>query len=330
MKNKIILLVIMTLLIGGCLSTKEPSKNDIVDLSNPIPVDNLDAREDLIFVHYINVGQGDATFIELPHSGSILIDAGPRGAGDDVVRYIKALGYDTISYFVLTHQDADHIGGAQKVINNFHINSMFYNGQDKNTTTWQLLKEDIGNNKIPLINVNDDTPLYTQYVTINFIVPYDTDGGSVKYLSDDNDNSVILKVDYQAASFLFMGDCGVDCENALINDVDSINNIDFFKVGHHGSRTASSERFIKKVSPDYCIISAGIDNGYGHPHPEVIQTLRPYCQLLGTHIQGNIIVQTDGSDGFTVYGGNNQYTDAEYKNGGLVTNGLGVIGNETN
>ncbi len=207
-------------------------------------------------VHYIDVGQGDSEFLELPNGQTMLIDAGIPEEGPTVVNYIKGLGHSKIDYLIATHPHADHIGGMTDVVNSFSIGKFY---MPKKTTTTKVFTDLIAalKSKNLGINVAKDgvSILKTGNLDIEMLAPVNITG------DDLNQYSAVVKVTYGANRFLFMGDAGGPSEEQITADVSA----DVLKVGHHGSNTASTQAFLNKVHPKYAVIEVGKGNSYGHP-----------------------------------------------------------------
>ena len=234
-------------------------------------------------VYFINVGQGDSIFVLAPNNHTMLIDCGKSDKGTEIVSFIRNLGFNKISILVTTHPDADHIGGCAYVMQKLNPDIVYDNGLQKDTNTYREYLVQIKNHQLvatdSLFDFND---IYSQ-----FIVGYD----SIGFSNDDNDNSVLVKLQYNKIKFLFTGDCEEDCEDR-ISDSDLSSTI--LKVAHHGSKSSSSMVFLNKVNPEVSIISVG-ENSYGHPSHEVIDRLfYKNSKVYRTDIDGHIIITTDG------------------------------------
>lgn len=238
-------------------------------------------------VHFINVGQGDATFIELPDNKSLLIDAGEKSYGDTVVSYIANLGYNSVDYIIGTHPHTDHIGGLEKVLNNFDIGSVYMPKISSNSKTFENLLSTISDKGLKINSAyNGVSVIDSDELSISFVAPV-----SEKY-SDLNNYSAVLLLRYGGVKFLFMGDAEVLSESEISSNID----VDIVKIGHHGSNTSSSIDFINRVSAKYGIISVG-ENSYGHPNEDVVSRWTSSGTIIyRTDINGNIVITTNGSD----------------------------------
>ena len=242
-------------------------------------------------VHYIDAGQGDAIFIELPLERSMLIDASTGSAEEDVIDYISGLGYTYIDYVIATHPHEDHIGGMDGVLNTFNVGEFYMPADVSTTKTFERMLEAAENNGAKIIeakagmNIIDEENLLLEIISP--IPEY-----AEEYGDDHNAWSVMCKLTYGENSFMFTGDAEAETESFLEGDLQA----DVLKMGHHGSSTSSSEEFFSRVSPKLAIISCGADNDYGHPHDEIISLLeRENVPYYRTDISGNITVTSNGS-----------------------------------
>lgn len=239
-------------------------------------------------VHFIDVGQGDSAFIELPNGETMLIDAGEALEGDSVVTYIFSLGYDTVDHVVASHPHDDHIGGMSDVLNNFNIRSFY-------------LTEAVGNSRgyENMIAALDDNGISADYVTAGDII-IDEDELLVEVAAPKtvecdnlNDTSIVVKLTFKDNVFLFTGDAEKYEEDNIWTNI----KCDVLKVGHHGSSTSTGANFLKKTEPTYAVISAGLNNSYGHPAEKVLNALAERgIKMFRTDMQGTIIFTSDGTD----------------------------------
>lgn len=239
-------------------------------------------------VHFIDVGQGDATLIKA--SGQyMLIDAGDNDHGTAVQLYLKKQGVGKLDYLILTHVDEDHIGGADVIISKFDIGNIFIGDFPKNNKTYRELMDSMAfkNMGYSIPEVGTEFRLGDAVFTI--LAPNDT-------YEDANNSGIALILKNGSNSFLFSGDCEEEAEADMIsNGIDL--DVDVYKAGHHGSSTSSSEAFLDAMTPRYAVISCAEDNSYGHPHAETMNHLRARnIRVFRTDEQGSIIAYSDGKD----------------------------------
>lgn len=238
-------------------------------------------------VHFINVGQGDSTFIELPDNKTLLIDAGPSTG--IVPNYIKSNGYNNIDYVIATHPDADHINGMPEVLDTFKIDTFYMPEKEHTTNIFNRMLDAVSNNGCAaeyamagksIINSND--------LKVYFV-------GPVKIYGDNNNCSAVVKLEYKQTSLLFTGDAEYSSESDMLEAGYDLT-ADILKIGHHGSSSSSSPEFIKAVSPKDAIISVGANNKYGHPTNEVLSILsNAGINIYRTDEVGTIVVTSDGN-----------------------------------
>lgn len=234
-------------------------------------------------ITFLDIGQGDSALIELPfNKGNILIDTGGNIKNTDyslvlntTIPYLKKRGIKKINYLILTHGDYDHIGEAINLINNYKVDNVIFNIDSYN---------DLENNLIGVIK-NKKINYYKGFNVLN-INDYKFEFLNTRIYDNENDNSNIIYFVINNYKFLFMGDAGKIKESDLLKKFD-LNNIDFLKVGHHGSNTSSSKDFINHIKPKYAIISVGKYNIYGHPKESVLHNLRN-SNIYRTDLDGSV------------------------------------------
>ena len=278
-KIRIVLLICLCLLVVGCA-------NPFVENDDKTSISTFSG--DTLRVNYIDVGQGDSIFIQLPNKETMLIDAGEAYEVDNVINYLNNLGITKIDYAVGTHPHTDHIGGLEEVINTFDIGSIYMPRASSTSKTYEDLLTTISNKGLKIktaksgVVVLDDDNLKLEFIAPN----------SDSY-SELNNYSAVLKLTYLDNTFLFMGDAETLSEDEITYDVDA----DVIKVGHHGSDSSSGIEFVRKVSPEYAIIMVGEGNSYNHPYQSIIDRYESVgAKVLRTDLDGNIVCDSDGVD----------------------------------
>jgi len=248
-------------------------------------------NKDKLKVAFFDVGQGDSVFIETPNGNQILIDGGPDKKVLRELSKIMSFYDKTIDMVVTTHPDEDHIGGLPAVFEGYEISTFIEPGVTSDSNTYKLLKELVKKEKSKQILARSGMIFdLSGDIYLEILFP-DRDVSGL----DTNDASIIAKLTYDKNSFLFTGDSPQKIENYIISLYGDKLKSDVLKVGHHGSKTSSSESFIGFVSPEYAVISAGKNNKYGHPHQEVLDLLNKFdSNILKTFESGTIIFETDG------------------------------------
>lgn len=277
--------VISALLLSSCSAKANTNQAYLPEAENDTIYTTVGLNDELR-VSFIDVGQGDSEFIELPNGETMLIDAGTNETGKNVVDYIKSLGYTSINYVVGTHPHEDHIGGLDDVIKTFDIGSIYMPKITADTKTFEDVL-DAAESKNLMINTAKSgvSIMDTEDLSVKFLAP------TLDSYENTNDYSAVVKVVYGDTSYLFTGDAEEFSENLITDDV----NADVLKVGHHGSSTSTSTEFLKKVSPSSAVISCGKGNSYGHPHSETLQKLADMgTAVYRTDELGTIVSVSDG------------------------------------
>lgn len=237
-------------------------------------------------VHFIDVGQGDAIFIQSPNGKTMLVDGGVKGAGQTIIDYLRDNNVTSLDYVVATHPDADHIGGLIPVLQTIPIGHFIDSGKVHTSKTYEEMLMLINEKDIPysVPTVGEQIDLDGAIETV--VVHSDEEA------VDNNDASIVLRLVYGDISFLLTGDAGINIEKQLLDrDIRST----ILKAGHHGSNTSTSLDFIKAVQPEVMILSYGQNNQYGHPHAEVVENARAVnSKIYATSEAGTIVVKTDG------------------------------------
>ncbi|MDP3958430.1 MAG: ComEC/Rec2 family competence protein [bacterium] len=253
----------------------------------------LGASERLLTVAFLDVGQGDAIFIEAPNGNQLLIDG---GAGRSVLRELGGLfsfGDRSIDAVLATHPDKDHIGGLPDVLRRFEVGYFIEPGVPADTGAYKALLEAVSENKITRVLARRGMEVdLGDGVVLQVLYP-DHDFGRTK---DTNSASIVAKLTYGATEFMLTGDAPLAVEARLVSLDGAGLAADVLKAGHHGSRTSSGAAFVGAVGPAVAVISAGKDNSYGHPHQEVLSLLgRLRIPVVGTYEKGTIVFESDGS-----------------------------------
>ncbi|MHB1483258.1 MAG: ComEC/Rec2 family competence protein [Saccharofermentanales bacterium] len=241
-------------------------------------------------IFYLDAGQADAIFMELPNGTTVAIDSGDGSDQAEIAKKMKDAGVTKIDVFVATHPHADHIGGMAYLINGFDTGTIYMTKVSSTTRTFENLLLAIANKKLKVntakagLMISPDPEVKMEIIAPLTIIP-----------GEMNENSVAIRMDYGKTSFLFMGDAGIEEETAILGSGKNLK-ADVIKIGHHGSLYSSGLPFLKEVRPDIAIISAGKDNDYGHPSPVVIDRLSGMgVRVLRTDMDGDIVIVSDGN-----------------------------------
>ena len=231
-----------------------------------------------------DVGEADSILISTPfRRKNILIDAGTGYEIDNIITYLKSMGISKLDYLIITHGDYDHMGEAINLVNNFKVENVIFNCGTYNDLEKELIK----------VLEQKNIKYYSCIKEIN-INKYKLQFLNTRVYDNENDNSSVIYLNYNNYKFLFMGDAGVEREEDILEKY-NLKDIDFLKVGHHGSNTSSSKEFIDSVNPKYSLISVGKNNRYGHPKESVLDILRD-SKIYRTDLDGSIEIKLNKSE----------------------------------
>lgn len=239
----------------------------------------------------LDVGQGDALFIESPTGTQIMLDVGPVHKVLGSLSRIMSPFDRSIDALVVTNPDADHIGGFAEVFKSYKVGIVLEPGTLTDSKVYQNFKEEIKKQNIPNILARKGTRLSLGGgVFIDILFP-DRDVASWA----TNDGSVVARLTYGETSIMLTGDSTAKTEKIILSQKPTlVLDSTILKVGHHGSRTSTSDSFVKAVAPSFALISVGKNNNYGHPHQNTLDTLNKFgAKILRTDILGTIIIKCD-------------------------------------
>ena len=255
--------------------------------------DFKNSRRDLTFA-MLDIGQGDALFIESPTGTQILVDAGPPRKILGQLSKVMSPFDRTLDGIIMTNPDQDHIGGFADVLKTYKVDMAFEPGTINDSKTYQNLQAEIKNKNIPNILAKKGMRLHIGGGAVIDILFPDQD---VRTWAN-NDGSIVARLSYGSTSVMLTGDSTMATEKIILggNSAAALKST-VLKVGHHGSRTSTSGEFVKAVSPSYALISDGKDNNYGHPHPDTLNTLSSLgIKIFRTDLLGTIIMKSDGKN----------------------------------
>jgi len=269
-------------------------------------------RNGILTVAFLDVGQGDAIYIEAPSGNQILIDGGP---GKAVLRELSKVMpfYDrSIDVVIATHADQDHVGGLPDVLNKYKVHIFMESGVPGESSSYEELEKMVGEDNNPTsLKLRGTRKILARR---NMVVDLGN-GAILQILFPDRDPigmetnmaSIVSRLVYGENEFLFTGDSPMAIENYLVSLEDDHQiapapeghpltlKSDVLKTAHHGSKTSTSVEFVSAVSPEYAVISVGKDNKYGHPNQETLDTLNNFgTKILRTDQSGRIIFKSDG------------------------------------
>ncbi len=246
-------------------------------------------------VAMLNVGQGDSFLITAPSGAQMLIDGGKDSKVLVELAKVMPAGDRSIDVVIATHPDADHIGGLGAVLDRYKVGLFLTSEVAGDTDMYKNLLQEVTNKKIPAyfvrkgMNVSlDGTTKFTTLFPDRDVRTWET-----------NTASVVGRLQIGSRSVLFTGDSPSSIESYLAKTAPKLIDVDILKLGHHGSKTSSSDVFLKATSPILALISAGVNNRYGHPAPEVVDRLKlRKIPSVSTQEKGAITLTTDGTKWF--------------------------------
>jgi competence protein ComEC len=241
-------------------------------------------------VHFIDVGQGASQLVISPNGKVILIDAGNNDKEKLVVAYLKKEKIKKIDILIGTHPDADHIGGLDAVIDNFDIGKIYMPKVQSNTETFKDVLAAIKKKGLKVTTAKSGLLLeWETGVKVEMIAP-------VGAYDNTNDMSAVVHLTYGNSSFLFTGDAETKSEADMLKSKVNLKS-DVLMIGHHGSKSSTSDKFLDAINPKYAVIQVGKDNKYGHPTVEVLKKLNEKgIKIYRNDQQGNIIFTSNGKD----------------------------------
>ena len=246
-------------------------------------------------VHFINVGQSVATLIVGPTGETMLIDTGHfQDDGEYVLQYLRRHDVDRIDHLVVSHNDADHIGGNAAVLDYYEteadgVGAVYDPGIAASTQTYESYLDAVERHDVTLYETRAGDRLPFEGVGVEVFGPPEP------YIESEarNENSLVLKLTYGATSFLFTGDAEDDQEAQFVSQYGDRLNATVFKAGHHGSRSSTSAELLAAVDPQATVISSAFDSRYGHPHEETLARLGSR-RTFWTATHGHTVFASDG------------------------------------
>lgn len=224
-------------------------------------------------VHFLNVGQGDAVLIETPNRRQVLVDAGRGTAVLSALNEVLSVHDRDIDIAVMTHPDADHIGGFIPVLDQYDIQTVIRSFVSSETGVYRKVLEEIEKENA---DVHDITRAYTftmDGMRFDILWPLGTE------VKETNAASVVLLVTHGDIKTLLTGDASAAVEEKLIETFpERLNDVDILKAGHHGSKTSTAASFLEHAKPNILVYSAGENNTYGHPHQQVLDRAEEYAK----------------------------------------------------
>ncbi len=259
----------------------------IFTISYKVHIDYIPYNDKAI-IHYIDVGQGDGILIQV-NNKNILIDGGTESNSKALIKYLKSQRVKSLDYIIATHPHEDHIGGLPEIIDTFKVKNFYAPKVTADTSCFYNLVNSLKRKNLKIHSAKAPTILnLDEYTSLSFISPNKNDYKNL------NNYSVVSKLQYKNFSFLFTGDAEEEIENELVSSDYDIR-CHILKLGHHGSKTSSTPKFLDKSNPKIAIASCGLGNDYGHPSKNILKELENRnITLYRTDKDGTIVFVCDG------------------------------------
>jgi competence protein ComEC len=287
----------------------------VLMVTHPLSAGRPDGR---LHVDFLDVGQGDAALLTMPDGTTLLVDGGgrprfrdfratvdedgavapferdARGVGEAVVsEYLWWRGLAQVDYLLATHADADHIDGLNDVARNFKVRGALVARTPTNDAEYARFASTLQHERVPVELIARGDSLRFGAVTIDVLWPVPTGDANA---ASGNEDSIVLRLRYGEKVFLLTGDIENKTEAMLTRFPEELR-CDVVKVAHHGSKTSSTETFVRAARPSLAVVPVGLDSSYGHPHKEIVERWRASgAEVLTTGQRGTISVSTDGRD----------------------------------
>lgn len=258
---------------------------------NSVRDNHIEPAEDVLRVHFIDVGQGDCAYISCGGE-NMLIDCGEKSAYTEVVSYLNKEEISALDYVIATHPHSDHMGGMADILEQFEVGEVII----PELTTENVPLTSFFSDFIDVISERD-IPLSKAKVGSRYSLG-DSQWRIISPFESDSDNlnncSVGIILSHGTNDFCLTGDAEKGAEDDMLKH-GVLKDVEVFKAAHHGGDTSNTEAFMAAVSPEYVVISCGRDNSYGHPKDSVLDRFRRYTEeVYRTDLDGTVVVESDG------------------------------------
>ncbi|MMZ57729.1 ComEC family competence protein [compost metagenome] len=284
--KRMFLVILSTILLSLSLSGCVIDESVLEGATNSNTYEEL-PQHDRLRVIFLDVGQGASQLLISPSGRTMLVDAGNNDQEQIMVDYLRHYGVKRLDIVIGTHPDADHIGGLDRVIDNFEVGEIYMPKIQSNTKTFEYLLKSISKKGLKVKSAKSGLTLdWDEQVQVKMLAPVNT--------SDDKNNmSAVVKLTFGSTSFLLTGDAERESEQDMISSGVDLR-ADVMLVGHHGSKSSTTAAFLKKVNPKYAVIQVG-ENSYGHPKQTILDRLsKAGVKVYRNDLQGTVEIDSDG------------------------------------
>ena len=249
------------------------------------------AASSLFEIHFFDVGEADAALVECD-GHFMLIDGGTPDHSSFLYSYLRENGIRHLDYIICSHPHVDHVGGLAGALQYASVGAAFCSVTDYNSRAFQNFVKYLAAQGKSITVPSPGQTIALGSAKLTFLGPVDRTLAE----EDENNGSLIVRIEYGATSFLFTGDAEKEEELSVLNAGEALRST-LLKVGHHGSYTSSSKEFLEAVRPEYAVISVGKENDYDHPHDSVLRRLGQVCgTICRTDLDGEIVCRSDGRE----------------------------------
>ena len=250
------------------------------------------SESNMMYVDFIDVGQGNCTLVHMGDT-AILVDSGEVGAAQTVICYIKNLGIDELDCVLVTHPHSDHMGAMTKILYEFEIKDLIMPEIPEDiiptNSTYEKFLTAVSDNAENVIPAEAGMTYSYGEMNLEILAP-------LHGYDNLNDMSAVSRVSFGETSVMFMGDASTAVEKDLLNTGKDFS-ADIINIGHHGSKTASSQKWLEAVNPEFAVICCGAGNEYGHPHSVVTERLDNIgIEYYRTDLNGTVVFQSNSKE----------------------------------
>jgi competence protein ComEC len=249
------------------------------------------SRMGLLEIIFLDVGQGDSILIKTPNNKFGLIDTGPNSTVMEELDDYLPIGVNSLEFIIVTHIDSDHAEGLLSILTKYEVKNLFINKFNKRSDFTEEILNIIKEKNIYNMGISDKNDFHLDGVSFDVLWPIHINSTNTL---DTNNQSIAIKLTFGELDVFLGGDLESEYENKAISNINA-REIDVLKASHHGSKTSSNRKFLQELAPIITIISAGINNRYGHPHEEILNNIRSInSHVYRTDIDKSIKIISDG------------------------------------